>query len=127
MSTNLWGDLSSFESKRTPVTILREQAGYLTQSTNGILRGVVDHVTDRLSSDFIFDLDVVAPILNDYRYTILRIKHDINLFPLIVFDYGNDARYECPDENFYLEALKKILTSAETRKIVGSLIAQSKA
>ena len=92
MAKNLWGDLSSLATVRTPKTLLEEQANVLTEATAGLLMGRVYDLAPlgrdprvSLSDDrakFRYDFDVLVPALNNYRYTILSVYYPLELYPL---------------------------------------------
>ena len=123
---SLWGDLGNLEEVPTPKSHLNEQAQILSELTKYILRG---EVTQEISPTgvFRFELSIVAQKLNNYSRTILEVEHEIEPYPLEVYDQENDERYECKDENAFLEALKEILSSPRVRRVMSSLISQSKA
>ena len=77
-------------------------------------------------SEFGYELEIVAPALNDYRYTALLILHNIELYPAFIKTPDDDDRVECEDESEYKEVLQGVLTSNALRKVITSLIAQSK-
>lgn len=123
---SFWGDLGDLEKVPTPKTHLKEQADILTQVTKYVLQG---EVTQEVSPEgtFTFKLDIIARHLNNYRHSILLITHGIELYPLNLYDCVNDRRFECKDEENFLIVLRAVLSSASVRKVISSLISQSKA
>jgi hypothetical protein len=124
---SLWGDLKDLEKIKVPKNHLTKQADLLSEATDYVLTG---EVTQDISTSgkFSFDLDIVAPALNNYRHTILSIIHGINPYPLRVNDYANNKTFmECKDEESFLEILGSVLSSPSVRRIISSLIAQSEA
>lgn len=121
-SDDLWGDLPIGERLRTPVSILREQAAILEKKTDGLLIGRV--VNEPMEGTFLLYFSIVAPALNNYTYRILQVEHEIELYPLEVFDpvTGND--YTCEDESAFREKLKEILSSEPVRNAVIGLLSQ---
>jgi hypothetical protein len=117
---NLWGDLSELTRVKTPKSILHEQADVLTKETDGLLEGRIDSKGERGS--FSHEFDVVAPSFNNYVYSILRVEHDIRLYPLQLI--GPDGRIECNDEEEFKENLGKALSSQDVRRVLSSLLSQ---
>lgn len=125
-SKNLWGDLGSLAKIKTPVVFLKEQANQLTQATQGTLRGRVSQFGqgDQIEAD----LEVVAPALGDYSYTILKIRHSLDVYPVKVFDASTHMIEReadlCYDEKSFLESLESILSSDGVRKVISTLLSQ---
>jgi hypothetical protein len=127
---NLWGDIDQIPEVNSPKSILKEQAAFLDAKTNHILHGVVDDRTEH--NRFVFDLDIVVPSLNDYRYTVLTVSHGIDLYPVSIESSGaprgpNGSMFDCDDEDEFKKALATILTSPRTKKVIASLLSQAKA
>jgi hypothetical protein len=124
---NLWGDLPTGEDIRPPVLVLREQAGILGRATKGVLEGLV--TTSREDDDFELELRIVAPALDRYQYTVLRVYHGVELYPVRVAP-PEIPRHEwkrCDTEEAFEAALAKQLSSPRVKHVIASLIAQSKA
>jgi len=128
-STNLWGKFESRVPERTPTTVLREQAKALQEMTKGILSGQVSVVGKGQS--FEIELSIVAPAINDYRFDVVKVRHDPRLYPLQVWraweGYNPRAVIRCQSQDEFEEALASILQSEEVVKVIGALIAQSRA
>jgi len=124
---NLWGEIPKKGNLRTPIAILREQATLLGQATNNVLQGDVSMGRDTFGPEFQISLSIVAPALDDYRIFLVRVTHELMLYPLTVFDLVNDAQYDCDDEETFRRALKQILSSQGTHRIIDSLLSQSQA
>ena len=124
MSNNMWGDLSDLEPVQSPKAILQEQAQYLTQATDALLIGEVDsRAAD--AGKFHYYLDIRVPNLNDYIYTVLSIKHDLEIYPITVQSEKPQVSQECNDEERFRAVLKSILGSGEIKKILSRLISQA--
>ena len=121
-SEDLWGDLPLMENMRTPVGILREQAAILEKRTNGLLLAEVNLKT--VSEYFLVKFDIVAPALNNYRYLVLDVEHQIGIYPLTLRHVSAEKTFECDDENEFEEQLKEILTSDIVRNVIIGLLAQ---
>ncbi len=120
---SLWGDITYYEMP-TPKGHLEEQARILDEKTNNTLRG---EVTKDVSPMGVFRLEfrIVAGKLNDYSRKILGVKHEIEPYPLELYDEENGKAYTCEDEKTFLAALKEILSSPCVHKVISSLISQS--
>jgi hypothetical protein len=120
---NLWGSLD-FEPVTTPKSILEKQANYLTERTRGTLQGRVGDQSE--GEVFIFDLDIVAPSLNKYRYTVLTVRHTIELYPISVFAEAQENRgVLCHNQAEFETALSGILQAPRTRRVISALLSQS--
>jgi hypothetical protein len=116
--------LDNLPTTKTPLSYLKEQADELSLASNRLLIGEVDPVGTE-GSKFAYDLDIIAPRLNSYRYTAVRITHDIELYPVTVVSSAIKSPKACMDEADFLATLETILTSPKIRKILSSLISQS--
>ena len=75
---------------------------------------------------FVIDFDIMARYLNEYRYTLLTVRHGLDVYPLDVGDKLHNVVYSCETEERFVEAVEHILSSSEVRKIIQTLISQSK-
>ena len=148
MSEDLWGDIPEAKDVITPLEILREQAKLLAQKTRGKLTANINRFnkslsnnetdailsamanstkpnTKLLSLDFHYSFELIAPALNNYAYSILEIAHDIELYPVFVFDWSSKKTYQCNDAATYHHCLATILQAEKTRNVIASLLKQS--
>lgn len=132
MSTNsLWGDLDDLETIQTPKAILQEQAALLTRATKGILLGCVT-IVEAAEAGFRYDLDIVVPALNNYRYELLSIYHGIDIYPTFVRSvHLESASYfdgpvRCENEGEFCECIQRILSSKSVRTVLSRLKSQAK-
>ena len=125
---NLWGGPLTVEIK-PPVAILAEQAGLVGEMTNNILEGKIDNQGQ--GKTFAYELDIVAPALNNYVYAVLRIEHSIQFYPLRIMSYAEpsffDKPQECKDEIEFVNTLEQILSSNKVRAVLSALLIQSRA
>jgi len=120
---NLWGDMPDLTSIRTPHEILMEQGRYLEEVTDGALKCKIDrHQKNTL---FSFEFLILVPSLN-YQYSLLRVTHDIKLFPAVLSCEQNGEEFTANTQEEFEEDLGTILSSEETRVLVRSLVAQSR-
>jgi hypothetical protein len=125
MSKNLWGDLSALEKIRTPKSILQEQAGYLSQVTEGMLVAKVDDDMAPIGGTFRYDLDIHVPALNDYVYTLLSIRHPLELYPVQLSSNRPPKLINCADEQALQDAIESILSSSDVKKVLSRLLSQA--
>jgi hypothetical protein len=114
---DLWGDLG-VANVLTPVAILREQAALLGTKTQQLIEAKVE--TETYGKDFKHSFNLVVPALDNYRYELFWVKHDIDLYPVQTFGQGQSAKTESDFVNW----LQEQLSSPKTRRIIGNLLAQ---
>lgn len=120
---NLWGSLPEVSPVRAPVAILKEQGQVLAQATNGLLFADARIKSD--DSEFTVVMRLVAPTLNHYTYEILSVKHDIALYPAMV--WADAVGIECQDQSAFEAVVAKILQSDRVRRAISGLLAQIQA
>jgi hypothetical protein len=120
---NLWGQIPT-SGPRPPVALLREQAAVIGQMTDNIIVGTVD--SGRAGHDFVFDLIVTAPALDNYMYTILSVRHGVDMYPLVLIDQTNTRTFDCSNEDNFKDRLRDTLSSEKVHKVIAGLIEQSK-
>jgi hypothetical protein len=118
---DLWGSLDANDLvQRTPLSILREQAGLLGQKTNNLIEAQVAK-TSHYGSDFVLVLNIVVPGLDSYTYELLSVRHPVELYPVTVLSDGTTLR----DEAQFVEWLRAKLSSPETHRIIRNLLSQA--
>ncbi len=125
MTDSLWGDLPTGEDLRTPAAILREQAEHLSQATGGLLTGEVEVKGDAASIHM--DLWIIAPALNDYRYKLTEVRHNVLTYPAAILSQDGHTWVSTANEGEFMTFIGEILSSAETSDVVRSLLAQIRA
>jgi hypothetical protein len=141
---SLWPTDIGASAEKAPVTILKEQATILGTMTNNIVKAeVVATEGKRIpyeflskTHDFGFSFYIVAPALNNYRYQLFTIYHNLEFYPLAfkTETERNDLRIDVLDNEFeyaenemqFLQKLKIIFGSQKTRRIIGSIMSQSR-
>jgi hypothetical protein len=157
---SLWPEIKE-SLVRSPASILREQADALSDVTNNILKGAVHHFPAFIKTYEILDmednvehqeciekndsygesrlagfsLDIVAPKLNNYRFTVLTIAYDpLQIYPVYLSSnilmkeqkqYARTAANQFCNETDFTEAFEKILRSERVKEIISNLVAQS--
>ena len=82
--TNLWpAEITEVSEVIPPVVILDQQAAMLGQMTKNIILAEIK-TEESNSYEFSYSLNIVAPVLDNYRYRLLNIWHNIDLYPVIV-------------------------------------------
>jgi hypothetical protein len=143
---NLWGELPNPETIRTPYAILKEQASILSEITKGLLIGeVINNQEDKF---FVKILRIKAPSLNNYTYSVVEVKHLIQLYPVFVKNLTSEPITKATDlidslvdvrlpglledqgykkylsEEEFEKALGKILSSQGVKQVISALLAQ---
>lgn len=132
---NLWPEDIAVTGAVAPVAILKEQASLLGERTKNLVEGRVSagvgtDIDKFLQNTFTYDFDLVAPALNSYRYRLLSMTHDAEAFyPLTIASaaLGSDRLVRINNEEELLKALEAVFSSDKTRRVIGSLLAQSRA
>jgi hypothetical protein len=131
---------------RSPLSILKEQAGLLNEVTKGVLQGEVTTVTG--ADDFVIHrLDIVTPRLDGARYRVLTITHRTALYPVVmeadvfriarplpsvarelfseVWPRPDDWRPVAASQEEFTARLREVLNSPHVRGLIETLILQS--
>jgi hypothetical protein len=121
---NLWGELPTAETIRTPYTILKEQGSVLSEITNGLLIGEVV-VNNQRDNFFDLILRIKAPALNNYTYSVVEVRQPIQLYPVTITNLlGHTVIGKYPSEEEFENALGEILSSPEVKQVISGLLAQ---
>jgi hypothetical protein len=130
INEDFWPDLNLAPAV-TPLSILREQAGLLTQRTGGVLRGAVETWSEgeRVAHTF----NIVVPALGGYKRTLFTVYHNplgypisVETDPKPVFGIPTEPQ-TIADENQFRNWLRSMLRSSDVKRIVESLYAQASA
>lgn len=130
---NLWGEFPAVETERTPLVILREQCTILGKLTDNVLEGRIRKIWK--GNRFHLVMEIVAPALDNYVYTVLRVDHGIQMYPLEIvrlnleldeIGRGNPVQH-CKNEAEYVKILRENLSSDTVRRVIMGLITLGKA
>lgn len=121
MSESFWGEIPAAASIATPNSILTEQGNLLKAATRGALVGQASRKT--VSNGFQIDFHIRAEALNNYKYYMFKVLHDVELYPLAILPNG-EPTIDCDTEAEFKAELRKILSSESTKKIIEALLAQ---
>ena len=121
---NLWPTDFGEVTQKTPVSILREQGMALGERTANIVVGRVESGEGGTKDRFrhLFHL-YCAPL--GYRLPLLDVEHDIELYPVSIAVQGQQSvRADTPEQ--FTARLKEIFAQEKVKKMIASLMAQSK-
>ena len=108
----------------SPVTILRQQGYLLGQKTQNFVIGEVESGgSDRAFQHSFF---ISATLLNT-RVHVFTVQHGIELYPAKIHTvWGKEPRLsnEAPDVTAFISSVSSILSAAEVRELVHSLLRQ---
>jgi hypothetical protein len=121
---DLWPEEIAPAQVTPPAAIMQAQASLLGKRTKFKLRGSV--VTSMMGNDIYHRFVLVAPTLQDYRYELFAIVHGVIPYPVRVWSAPRGVSAdELPDEHAFVDWLRGVLSSDETMRIVGALLAQA--
>jgi len=143
---DLWPEsIGQTSDSLTPLTILQEQAKLLGDKTQNIVTADVETVIDNdKDNPFVYGFYVVAPVLQNFRYRLLEISHNIEIYPLSIYvdeeiiDENKDwigigqeniwskKYFKAKDESEFIDVLRMIFSSKKTKRVVANLMRQSK-
>jgi len=122
---DLWPDDIGQTTLLAPLSILRDQAAKLADKTDGLVRGAVDTHADR-SRSFEHSFHLSAPALGNYTCRIFRVRHSVNFYPLELLTDVDGPNFRAGGQEDFLRALTEIFSSAPVKRMIHSLIAQSR-
>ena len=121
---NLWPDDIGQTSLTAPLSVLQTQAHNLAQRTGGLVVAAVETVTER--SSFVHSFVILAPALSNYAARIFRVKHGVHFYPLEIITEIDGPNFRAATQEDFLRALAEVFGSAPLKKMIHSLIAQSR-
>ena len=111
----------------TPYTIVKEQGTLLGKKTQNLVYGDVATIDDPKNYfSYVFRL-VSTPI--SYKYNLFYFSHKTDIYPVRIKhpDAPYDAeRLEVDNEEEFIDILKKIFASEETKRIIALMLSQAK-
>ena len=123
-SIDLWPNDFGVPDENMPVTILRAQASLLYEKTGWKLEGRVSTQAD--GENFVHNFYIVAPALDDYHFSLFKVRHQIDPYPLsILSDILPKYEYDVATPDEFIGALKTIFASEKTKKLIVTLLAQT--
>lgn len=117
---NFWPDFQA-DKIISPKTILKEQGALLGEKTGNLVFG---EVRTGSSNDgrIVQYFDIVAPTLNNYRFSLFNVRHGAIYYPLEIY---YKTRIVVDNEIVFKDMLKDIFKDEKTVKIITSLMGQS--
>lgn len=131
---DLWPNIFGETEQKWPKAILAEQARLLGEKTSNILvasvtttqGAFVNYFPEAIGPTFKHDFIIRAPLLGDYRSVLFEVYHDLESYPLFVFDVIKNADHKEYSEDGFISRIKRILNDTTTQKIIKGLYTQSK-
>jgi hypothetical protein len=123
---DLWPEDIAQTTVTAPVTILQQQAQILAEKTGGLVCVSVETATERTQS-FLHSFSLIAPRLSNYSLRVFRVKHGVHFYPLEIMTDLDGPNFRAATQEDFVRALAEIFGSAPMRKMISSLIAQSRA
>lgn len=121
----------------TPLEILTRQAVRLGERTKGMLRAEVVSTEDirfdreePAGMDAVHRFEIIAPVLNNYRYQLIRCHHDLEFVYPVQVVWGDPPEGAISDwdiantEAEFNEFVRKQLNSKRTVSVLQSLLAR---
>jgi len=130
-ANDLWPEFAPAEGDLPPITILKEQASVLGLKLKNLIEAEVETGTTDYQRFLRHTLVLIAPVLNFYRYKLLEVEHSaIELYPATIKASSGDpanpiSSTEADNQDEFKAALKDIFASAETKRVIENLLAQS--
>ncbi len=122
---DLWPEDIGQTTVTAPLSILQQHAQILAQKTDELVCATVESMTERAQS-FIHNFTLVAPALNNYSLRVFRVKHGVHFYPLEIMTDLDGPNFRAASQDDFMRALGEIFSSAPMRKMISSLIAQSR-
>jgi hypothetical protein len=122
-SNDLWPDFEDVPKIISPRAILAEQGNFLSEKTKNLLNA---SITSGMSGDgrILNRFKIVAPLLKNYSFSLFVIYHNALYYPCELSHNGTS--YVIHNEEILKEKIKEIFNSEETKKVIVSLLGQSK-
>jgi hypothetical protein len=125
MSTSLW-NIPDVENVRTPLSIMKEQANFLTTNTGSLLYGTVE--ASGHGDYLIIVMKIIVPNLNNYSFTVIQYRQQVmSIYPGNLHSSLQRDNFEIENEEGFVNTLGFILRSNEMSELLTSLMAQAKA
>ncbi|MCF6180101.1 MAG: hypothetical protein L3J63_12040, partial [Geopsychrobacter sp.] len=73
---------------------------------------------------FIYELEIVVPSLANYSQKILKVTHDLSIYPVMLSHEQSGREYTAHNDAQFMAHLGEVLSSEENRLIICGLNAQ---
>lgn len=129
-ANDLWPDFAPAEGELPPITILKEQASVLGLKLKNLIEAEVETGTADYQRFLRHTLVLIAPVLNFYRYKLLEVEHSATeMYPATIKassdDPANPTNINADNQDEFKAALKNVFASAQTKRVIENLLAQS--
>lgn len=139
---DLWPEDIDIDGQITPLSILKEQASLLGEKTRNLVKASVNTRVSTegrplgISETIYYDFDIVAPLLNNYRFRLFTAAQDImKIYPISIVlgeklareIYGHKEgrmSIRIDNEESLLAELERILSSESTKNIIRTFSSQ---
>lgn len=137
---SLWPDFSELQKVKSPKEILEEQGGMLPKATNQLVFAVMEasdtfknDISVGLKYDFTYDFNICGKGLPSYRFKLLTVGHNINLYPARI-RLESDLRKEAgitkqdilvESQTDFINLLKDVFGSSRLKYIVTSIMSMA--
>jgi hypothetical protein len=128
---DLWPDFAPAEGEVPPITILKEQASLLGLKLKNLIEADVETSTTDYQRFLRHTLFLIAPVLNFYRYKLLDVEHSATeMYPTSIKVPTDDPanttlEIKAENEEEFKAELKKVFASAQIKRVIENLLAQS--
>jgi hypothetical protein len=120
-NADLWPANFGDTLTRTPADVLKEQAAMLGPKTGNRVTAEVRSIIEL--DAIVLRFDLVVPALRNYRYTLFEVYHKVDrLYPVSIIG----EIQQLADEQQLLDFVASELQSEETKRIVSTLLSQSR-
>jgi hypothetical protein len=126
---NLWPEnFGTIGKAVAPITILREQAAFLGEKTQNIVKAeVYSQALPQIPDNIYTTFYLVAPDLDNYRFALFQISHKIeDRYPINLHSETLGIEKEIiTTEDELLSTLERIFSHEKTINIINSMLIQS--
>ncbi len=125
---SIFDDVIEESAVKPPIAILKELANALAKKTKGLLVGKIEQTTfsDDSKDEFILRFYIIVPSLNNYRYEVFDITHDIDFYPLKIESSNGELSNKDKTSEELENSLKDIFASSQIKRVINGLLAQVK-
>lgn len=138
---NLWPNFNELQKIKTPKEILDEQGKLLPKLTNDLVYATIE--TSNIFNtdfsvgtkyDFTYDFNIKGSKLENYKFKVLTVGHNISVFPVRV-RLDPEMRKEAgitkqdiivENQNEFTNLLRDVFSSSRLKYVIASIISMSK-
>lgn len=123
ITNDLWPNFEDVPAIKSPRAIMLEQANFLSSKTKNLVTAEIRslNTTDgRLGYRF----KIIAPLLKDYSFALFSLYHGAMYYPCDI--KFKQLMWTIHSEDELINKLRYIFMDEETKKVISSLLGQSK-